>query len=380
MMKKLFSVVLTCMPLAAVAAAGTATVQVPLQVKANLFSPTTMDFSANGEQVCIAGADHTEMGTRGGRLILVDRVHGTLSWQKTFPLPEHYASIAPIQCRIVDNRVYLLANMITHLSPSLGQTLTYLYIFDAQGRQVAREELSSPARDQVAYAMDVSKDAVQVAGYLMDQDEDFEYYSTFTQSLDRSLKPLSAPVVRKTGAYAPFPGARIVGDSLYIGGVFVPAKVGKRDAWSDDFAASRMRLTRGYAWSAHSKFGTHSDTRAGVAEDGTVYALQHGAGRTSLLAVPPGGSPLPVVTYASSYCDTDAVLGYGTYVLALRAPCDGKARKAVLKIDPATGHETVLSGAIGEPVEIATKGALWSAVAKGKDGRLYFHSAWSGTQ
>lgn len=58
----------------------------------------------------------------------------------------------------------------------------------------------------------------------------------------------------------------------------------------------------------------------------------------------PSGEPLPVVTYASSNCDTKQVLGYGTYVLALRRPCDGKgASTAMLKIDPATGHEQVLS-------------------------------------
>jgi len=89
------------------------------------------------------------------------------------------------------------------------------------------------------------------------------------------------------------------------------------------------------------------------------------------------------VTYASSYCDTDAVLGYGTYVLALRQPCEGKSegtRKAMLKIDPATGHEEVLSDGIGEPLEIAALGSLWAAVAKAKAGQLSFYSSRSGTQ
>lgn len=279
-MKNILNAAMVCASWAVVAAAGAASIEVLLQVKGNLFQPTAMAFSADGEQVCMAGADSTEMGTQGGRVMLIDVARKTLTWQKKVALPETYVNISVVQCLIADKRVYVLANVMTHLSPPLSQTMTYLYLFDAKGQQVARRELDSPARDQVAYAMGVTGDGIQVAGYLKDEDQDFEYYSAFTQSLDKALKPQGAPVIRKNGAYSSFPRARIVGDSVYVGGMFASAKVGKQEPLGDDFAASRLRLARGYAWSSHHKFAAGAHIEAGVAEDGTVYGITHAERRT----------------------------------------------------------------------------------------------------
>ncbi len=123
-MKNMLNAAVVCASWAVAAAAGAAAIEVPLQVKGNLFQPAAMAFSADGEQLCIAGADSTEMGTQGGRVMLIDVARQTLTWQKKVALPETYVNISVVQCLIADKRVYVLANVMTNLSPPLSQTLT----------------------------------------------------------------------------------------------------------------------------------------------------------------------------------------------------------------------------------------------------------------
>ncbi|MBV6319746.1 hypothetical protein [Duganella violaceipulchra] len=383
-MKKQLRTAVLCLPLMAAlhALAAAAPAKLPLELKDRRFSVYAMEFSANGEQVCIAGADHDDMGATSGRLILVDRARNTILWQKVFPAPDDYAGIFPVQCRPSADHVYLLANVDTKSSPPITQTLTYVYSFDMKGQQIAKQQLSNPARNQYAYAMDVTQDGIKVAGYLKDVDEDFEYYSVYTVTLNASLQTQGVPVIRKNGAYTRFVSARIVGDSMYVAGTFAPAKVGKR-ALIDDFAASRLRLSGGYAWSARTNFGTRSGVRTGVAEDGTTYALRYMDNTTTLLTVPPGGKPLPQQSYSSRYCGTRAIAGYGKGLIAVREACDDSpkgSKNALVEIDPLTGKEVVWNSVSDEPLNIATSGSSWALVAKSKDGKLYFYSSPTGMQ
>ncbi|MYM87196.1 hypothetical protein GTP91_08365 [Rugamonas sp. FT82W] len=348
-----------------------------LELKDRRFNAYAMEFSVNGELVCIAGTDRADAGGVAGRVILIDRTHHTVLWQKTFPVPDGNAGLFPVQCRVSSDHVYLLANVDTKSTPTTSQTLTYLYSFDLKGQQTGMQALRNPARNQYGYALDLAPEGLKVAGYLKDEDEDFEYYSVYTLSLSPALQAQGDPVVRKTGAYTWFLGARIVGDSLYVAGTFAPAKVA-RNGLIDDFAASRLRLAGGYVWSARTQFGTRSGVRTGVAEDGTVYALRYTDSTTTLLTVPPGGKPLPLQSYVSRFCNTKAIAGYGKGLLAVREPCSDQSRsakQALLEIDPITGKETELNWIGDEPIKVATQGSRWAVITKDKEGKLSFYSS-----
>ncbi|MQA19866.1 hypothetical protein [Rugamonas rivuli] len=366
--------------LALCASAQAAPQKLALALRDKSFSVYSMEFSADGEQVCIAGVDHDDLGSSTGRLISIDRGRNVIRWQKTFPVPDGYAGLFPVQCLPTNDRVYLLANVDTKSSPPITQTLTYVYSFDAQGIQLARRRLVSPARSQYGYAMDVTADGIKVAGYLKNEDQDFEYYSVYTTVLNLALQVQGEPVIRKTGAYLSGSGSRVVGDSLYAAGVFAPAKIAK-DQVIDDFAASRIRLAGGYAWSVHPQLGARPAVSAGVAADGTIHVLRNEGRSTTLLTVPPDGKPLPPRTYSSRYCDTRAIAGYGKGLIALRETCDDNARRAttaLLEIDPASGKETELKWVDDQVVGVATSGRLWSAIAKNPAGKLFFYSSEKG--
>ncbi|MQA40803.1 hypothetical protein [Rugamonas aquatica] len=353
-----------------------------LALRDKSFSVYSMEFSADGEQVCIAGVDSDDLGASTGRLIAIDRGRNAIRWQKTFPVPDGYAGLFPVQCLPTNDRVYLLANVDTKSSPPITQTLTYVYSFDAQGLQLARRRLVNPARGQYGYAMDLASDGIKVAGYLKSEDQDFEYYSVYTTVLNLALQVQGEPVIRKTGAYTSHRGVRIVGDSVYAAGMFAPAKIAKNQV-IDDFAASRIRLSGGYAWSAHPQLDARPAVSAGVAADGTIHVLGNAGRSTTLLTVSPDGKPLPMRTYPSRYCDTHAIAAYGRSLIALRETCDdnaGKATMALLEIDPFSGKEIELKWMDDQVVQVATAGRLWSAIAKNQAGKLFFYSSENGAQ
>lgn len=352
--------------------AQAAPTKLALDLKHKGFDIYSIELSANGEQLCIAGTQTDDMGAGSGRVLLVDRARNAVLWQKSFTAPEAYAAAYPVQCRIGAGQVYLLANAVTSNSPPNAQTAAYVYRFDGKDGKPAYQPLRVAARNTYGYALDSNGDTVKVSGYLKDEDDQFEYYGTYTATLNAALQPQGEPLVRKTGAYIQFIGARIVGDSTYVTGLFAPAKLSKNDL-SEDIAASRLRLSGSYVWSVHPPFGTRSGVHAGVGEDGALYALRYTDHTTSLLAVAADGKALPPRSYASEYCATNAIAGFGKGLLAVRGACSGKGH-ALLAIDAASGKESTLNWVPDEPLHVASAGGQWSVVVKGKDGKLYLYS------
>ncbi|OEZ55047.1 hypothetical protein DUGA6_56030 [Duganella sp. HH105] len=383
-MRMNWKLIVACLPImaAAYAAAPDGATKLELPVEKNLFNVYSMEFSPDGKRVCLAATVSTEMGASKGRVLLIDRAHNALLWQADFAAPDSFAAVFPVQCAVSGDRVYVLANVDTDSSPPNSKTHTYVYSFDGQGRKVAYQRLPLKPR-AYGYAMDSTADGVKVAGYIRDEDADSEYYSVYTLALSPELKVQGEPVIRKSGAYAQSVRARIVGDSLYATGMFYPAKTSKKDL-IDDFAASRLRLNGGYAWSTHSGLGARfADVFGGVAADGTIYTLAVGEGSTSVLAVAPGGKSAPLVKYASHYCDTGAIAAWGKGVIAVRESCGSKAKdrskaNALVIIDPVAGKESVLDWVREEPQFAATHGSAWAVLAKDKSRRLYFYSAAGG--
>jgi outer membrane protein assembly factor BamB len=352
--------------------AQTAPAKLTLPLKQKGFHIYSMELSANGEQLCIAGTDSDDLGASSGRLLLIDRAHGAVLWHKTFAAPDGNAAIYPVQCRIGSDQVYLLAHAVTSNSPPAAQTQTYVYRFDDKNGQMAYQPLRLAARNVYGYALDSNAGTVKVSGYLKDEDDQFEYYATYTATLNATLQPQGEPLVRKSGAYIGFTAARIVGDSTYVTGLFAPAKLSKNDV-TEDIAASRLRLGGAYVWSVHPPFGTRSGVHAGVAADGGLYALRYSDRTTSLLAVTAEGKPLPARSYASAYCATSAIASFARGVLAVREACSGKGH-ALLAIDVANGKETAVNWVPDEPLYVASVGDQWSVVAKDKDGKLALYS------
>ena len=373
-MKKLFAFAL--LPLTVAATAAPARLQLPAE--RDLLSVYSMEFSADGDKVCIAGTVSTEMGESKGMLMLVDRARNVLLWRASFPPPDEFAGVYPVQCAIAGERVYLLANVDTDSSPPNSKTLAYVYRFDVQGKNIAHQRLPLDSAYTYGYALDAAPDGVKVAGYGKDVDADFEYYSVYSLSLSPELAPQGKPLIRKSGAYVQFNRARIVGDSLYVTGVFYPAKVARQEV-VDDFAASRLRLSGGYTWSAHSGLGKGSSSPdSGVTRDGSIHTLNAAGGATTLLTVNAAGRIAAQIKYPSSYCDTSAIAAWGAALIAVREPCAAGAKdksRALVSVDTIAGKEKVLDWFGEEPLYVASKGPLWAALARDKSGRLYFYSA-----
>jgi hypothetical protein len=346
-----------------------------LPVDGRGFSATSVGISDDGSHVCIAGADRNDMGVSTARLLLVDRARRTVAWNKTIPVPDGLATLYVVQCVTTADRVYLLANAETSLSPPQAQSKAYVYAFDLSGNESASENLKLPVRSVYGYTIDAIPDGLKVVGATRDQQEETERYGTYTMTLDRTLRPRGTPVLRKNGAYMGPDSARIVGDSVYVSGLFFPATVKQTEV--GESMASRLRVDGGYVWSTRTPSPTRLGTIGTVADDGAAYSIGNLDDKTVLEQVTPGGKALPPLTYRSSYCDSRALLGYAGKLIAIRERCNKKVN-TLISIDTTNGNETVLKPIPDEPMFIAAKGDLWTMLARDGKGRMFLYSAANG--
>jgi hypothetical protein len=372
-MKKLLAIAIAIASAPWMMSAHAAPLKVPVPGKVTGFAIYSMEFSGNGEQLCIAGTDADDAGGSTGRMLLIDRVRGAVLWQQAFAAPDGHAAVYPVQCRVAVGGVYLLADVATSTSSEDARTITYMYRFDTQTGKPAWQALKLAARASRGYAVDIAADGtVKLSGYLKDRDAQSESYATYSATLNAALQIQGEPVIRKSGAYVNLVAARIVGDSTYLTGMFAPARLAK-DAPIDDFAASRLRLNGTYAWSSHPHFGAGSGVLTAVGDDGTTYAVRYTDATTTLLTTPPGGKPLPQRSYTSNYCETESMAAYGRGLIAVRHVCAAGGAGALLSLDPVSGKEIALDWVRDEPWHVATSGAQWAVLAKGKDGQLAVH-------
>ncbi len=328
------------------------------------FSARYMGFAADNARACLLGSRFDpDTGQGSGELVLLDLKRDAVRWHVRISPPEDFVSLQPEQCAIDGENVYLLANVNTQSQQSMNQTLVYLYQFSADGKQLGFKNLIEQGRDQYGYALGLSANGVQVAGYIKDVEKDVDQYSLFTVAVDRQLKA-GKPNVRKTGAFASGAKARLVGDNLYIAGQFLPAKLAQND-WVDDFANSRLLVNGGYAWSMRPFKKAPRDVAMGVSQQGALYSLAYGDAGSTLAVTSAEGKQLSLASYPSKYCESSSISEYGNAVLALRKPCSGKSKAAeLLAISPASGKETPLQLAPGEPVFAATNMGQWFVVSK----------------
>lgn len=345
-----------------------------LPFSAKKFTPYHVGFAADNTRACLAGGrfDPESMQSTGD-LLLLDLKRDTLVAQAHIPVPDDYASLYPVQCAIVGDTVYLLANVNTQLPRSLNQGIVYLYQFNMQGKQLGKKRLVIEGRNSYGHALGVSANGVQVAGYIMDEDDTSEFYSFFTLALDRRLNEGKLNV-RKTGAFVSGAKARFVGDNLQVAGSFFPAKLAK-DGLANDYANSRVMANGGYAWSMRPFKKAPRHVEAGISQQGAIYSLAYSETESTLAVTSAEGKQLSLSSYPSKFCETSSLSDYGADVLALRKPCDEKRKAAELTlISPANGKESPLQLAPGEPVLADTNSGQWFVISKDAAGKLAWYS------
>lgn len=336
------------------------------------FSISSMGFSAANEKICLTNADYDgDSGKNSVQLVSLDWQQPAVRWRQRIAPPDHSAQIYARQCVVLGDEVYLLANVDTRTEHSLTQTRAYIYRFDAQGKQLAYKRIELPGRNQFAYTLSVSGGKLQVAGYIKDEDDNNEYYSLFTVGLQPDLK-FDKPSIRKTGAFAYDSEAHFVGDSLYLGGDFQKAKLGK-DESTTDYANSRIQLNGGYVWSTRPQPPKMGRVSKSVGPDGSIYALGSEDGKSFLTVTGPDGKSRASSTYQSKFCDVQALSGVGNMLAAIRKPCQGKGA-ALLKISLTDGHETALPWVSEEPVFVAINAGQWFVVSRTGKGKLTLQS------
>ncbi|WP_426339595.1 hypothetical protein ACN9MZ_25310 [Pseudoduganella sp. S-14] len=338
------------------------------------FTPYHVGFAPDNMRACLAGArfDPESMQSTGD-LLLLDLKRDTVIAQAHVPVPDDYASLNPVQCAIDGDNVYLLANVNTQLPRSLNQGLVYLYQFNMQGKQLGKKRLVIEGRNSYGHALGVSANGVQVAGYIKDEDDSFEYYSFFTLALDRRLNEGKLNV-RKTGAFISGAEARFVGDNVHVAGPFVAAKVVKEN-WIDNYASSRILANGGYAWSMRPFKKEPHRVVAGISQQGAVYSLGYENPESTLAVTSAEGKQVSLSSFPSKFCETSSIADFGADVLALRKPCDEKRKAAELTlISPAGGKESPLQLVPGEPVFAATNAGQWFVISKDAAGKLAWYS------
>jgi len=336
------------------------------------FGVSSMGFTAANDKLCLLSTDYDgETGKSSVHLMAINWQQHAVRWSQRVTPPDHNASIYPRQCLMFGDEVYFLANVDTHTEHSLKRSRAYIYRFNTQGKQLAYQRIDLPGSNQFAYAMGVNDGKLQVAGYLMDEDDNNEYYSLFTVGLRPDLKQ-DKPIIRKTGAFANDAEARIVGDSLYVGGDFLKAKLGKEDSVFD-YANSRISLNGGYAWSVRPLPVKIPGMIKTLGADGSVYALGWLDGKTFLTVTGPDGKARALASYQSKFCGIQALSGQDNELFAIRKPCQGMGA-ALLKISLASGMETALPWVSGEPEYVAANAGQWFVVSRTGNGKLTLQS------
>jgi hypothetical protein len=349
--------------------------RIALPINGKSFHTYDMAFSSNGNQVCITGKDINEMGTSAPHLILIDRAQRAPLWQTAIALPEGVATAYPVQCLIGKDRVYLLTNDDTTLSPPESTSSTHLYAFDLHGKQLASARLAVPSKSQYGYTMAETPDGVTVAGYTMDADEKNEHYATFTVFLDTRLQMHGDPLQRRNGAFASPFSARLAGDSLYITGTFFPSTAPVNSVGG--FKASRLKATGGYVWSTTVAGVEDVDVRFTVVPDGTSYAFSVGADSTTLSTIGPDGKARAQLTQRGTYCSVSSLARYGDGVAAVLKPCKGKPNQ-LITVSTSGGKEASVKALPDEPLYVATKDALWGVLSRDTKGKTYLTTGVNG--
>lgn len=349
---------------------------IPLPLNGTSFHTYDMAFSADGERVCVTGSDIDDMGASVPVLVLVDRERGSAAWRKPIALPDVVATAYPVKCLVGAERVVLLTNAATGFTQPGSSASVYVYAFDLRGNPIASTRLAVPGQNQYGYTLAETPDRLTVAGYTMDADDKNERYATFTLHLDQRLQPRGAPLQRRNGAFAwPF-GARLEGDSLYIAGTFFPATAPAGAAGA--IMASRMKANGGYVWSTPATHVADVDVRFVVAPDGTTHALSIGPDNLTLTTIGPDGKAHPPSFQPGTYCSVASIAPYGDGVAAVVKPCKGKHNRLVtLSLRPDKG--TIVKTLPNEPLYVATKEALWSALARAPNGKVYLYTGTAGS-
>lgn len=333
-------------------------------------------FSADGARLCVIGSDVDPDGWKVMRMALFDRPHKRVEWQSRAPASAEMGRYVPVQCLVGRKQVFLMQQSEPPAAGARERAAVYLLAFGMKGEILAATTLGEYRADQYAYAMAEIPNGIRVVGSIKTAAGEVDQYATFSSKFDADdLRERGTPLLRKNGAYAAPVRARIVDDSTYIAGRFLPAEAKHGDA--GHFSASRVRNDGGYLWSQRMLPEDAAAAQVGIAENGMMYSLSSSGGSSQLAIVGTDGKASKSLSFASSFCRTGAIDRYGDNVIAIRYPCGGAADAAgkVVVIDTKAGAERVLTSVKGRPLYLATSGALYAIVVRDAAGKTTVMSA-----
>lgn len=328
-----------------------------------------MHAGADGK-LCIVGVRAGAQAREADRgvIILFDLRANRVAWERSVEPPAGSHRVALRACHADARAVYAGAEVMPTSAAEGRRVTAHVYRFDAQGNLAASTALDTGATDSFVYAIDADAGGVSVAGAATEVAADQVRNAVYFARLDAALGGATIGKLA-SGAYQGGALARLAGNTLYIAGNFAPAS----HAFAgeiDDYAVSKIVAGK-YRFSLR-PLKLRADTIAAtITPANDIVLLGHAGKTTQLVGIGADGRPKENLRVASTFCWTDKISADADTVYAIRGECSNPDAPSVLTaIDRKTGAEVVVSGVIGEPVQVLALGAELVVIARKSDGVL----------
>lgn len=308
------------------------------------------------------------VGTHGA-VILFDSAANRVVWEQMVALPAGARSITFKACHVDGKAVYAAAEVIPAAANAAQGMAAWVYRFDDKGAVTASKQIDSGAYTSTVYAIEADGGAVTVAGAASDVAAGLASNAIYVARLDAGLQGVTLNKL-PTGAYRSDAVARLAGGSLFVAGQFAPAS--HPDGQKiDDYAMSRIVAGK-YRFSVRPVKRRANGVAAAITPANDIVALGNDGKLTQLAATGADGRPKEDLPVKSSFCWTDRIGADATTVYAIRTECsDPEAPSVLTAIERRTGMEVIVSGVIGEPVQVLALPSKLAVVARKKDGSLW---------
>ncbi|WP_426208002.1 hypothetical protein [Massilia sp. TWP1-3-3] len=309
---------------------------------------------AGAGRICLAGETMDPDGdlqTRG-KIILFNTDKNQVVWQQTIDAPEEGYMLGFAACRSDGTFTYVAGNVQTNSSPSLSQTLAYVYKFDQHGKLLGKKELLVGGRNAFVYDLDLDRDAsaLTVVGMVNDRKGASQLNAIYFARLDTALKKATYSKLA-TGAFMNGSTVKLAAKSALLGGSFLPATAADTAA-VNDYAVSKIVGDK-YQFSVRpqAQTGHAQDVATAISPADEVVSLADARGVSTLTVVGADGKLAPALTFKSSACKVTSMSASAEVVYAVRASCAKAGQGArLMAFSRKTGLETGVAGIVGEPV------------------------------
>lgn len=303
-----------------------------------------------------------------GAIILFDLAANRVVWERTVEPPAGSHRVALRACHADARAVYVGAEVMPTTAADGRRVRAQVYRFDVQGKLDASAALDTGATDSFIYAIDADAGGVNVAGAATEVAADQVRNAVYFARLDAALGGAAISKLA-SGAYQGGSVASLLGNTLYIAGNFAPASHAFAGT-IDDVAASKIVAGK-YRFSLRPLKLRADTVAAAITPAHDIVLLGHAGKTTQLVGIGADGKPKENLRVASTFCWTDKISADAGTVYAIRGECGNPDAPSVLTaIDRKTGGEVVVSGVIGEPVQVLALEGELVVIARKSDGSL----------